>query len=472
MITQAKVSINAVKKFAVSVSAVKDYSTKFDSGIDCLEVFFRKLSDLSNVLSTHVEDMAVAQEKLDDKIRSIEKNLARLTEKLNNLEEKREKLESKLDNIPSTITRIDKNGERTEISNPAYEAVCEQISAVEGKISAVKAEIELHQEQLERVNTCKNELAMHQDTVARAIYSLEEKKSICQKMRAELEELQGINLRQGTAAIISLKKIEEIITSYLRVKMGYENAVTSQIDQFISQDGLYINTNTQNNVIPGKQSPFQMINKKPEYSKEEIEKHGIEFDDSGRVSVYDGKTFGGNYNTYEDRLAKIPVSDSPVNGRYDGIRGESKYIPSNRTVEGVIVKEILSRYGIDGITYRNAEPDFEVCAEYSVKIFHMTENRDNFTNGEGQTALGNFSQADIELAKVWNAETREARNDWKARDVFNYRKTNKLTWHEKCDTETMVLVRTEINSFFKHSGGCSECSIRDAVKNDGGDFDE
>ena len=107
-----------------------------------------------------------------------------------------------------------------------------------------------------------------------------------------------------------------------------------------------------------------------------------------------------------------------------------------------------------------------------VKISGMTENRENFTNNVGEIALGNFSQADIELAKAWNLGKREGRSNWEARDVLNYRKANKLTWHEKCDTETMVLVRFEINLFFKHSGGCSECRVRDAVVTDGGDFDE
>ena len=102
----------------------------------------------------------------------------------------------------------------------------------------------------------------------------------------------------------------------------------------------------------------------------------------------------------------------------------------------------------------------------------MTENRDNYPRSDGEMELGNFSQADIELAKAWNLGNRDGRTDWKARDVLNYRKANRLTWHEKCDTETMVLVRFEINLFFKHSGGCSECRVRDGGEFDGGGFDE
>ena len=102
----------------------------------------------------------------------------------------------------------------------------------------------------------------------------------------------------------------------------------------------------------------------------------------------------------------------------------------------------------------------------------MTENRENFTNADGKTVYGNFSQADVELSKAWNLGKREERSNWKEEDVFNYRKANNLTWHEKCDTETMVLVPFAINHYFKHSGGCSECRVRDGAAYDGGDFDE
>ena len=164
--------------------------------------------------------------------------------------------------------------------------------------------------------------------------------------------------------------------------------------------------------------------------------------------------------------------NNPVLGYYEGIRGESKFIPSGRSAEGIIVKEILAEYGVDGIEYRNAEPDFEVCAVEVVKIPKMSANRDkSYDNPDGTTESGNFTQADIECAKRWIETKRDGKDDWTPREVFNYRKQNRLTWHEKCDTETMVMVRTEINSFFKHSGGCSECKTRDNIQ-DGGGFDE
>lgn len=473
MITRAKSNLSAVKTFDLAVAAVKDYSPKFDRGINCLEELFKQLSEFANNLRDNVKEMTTAQEALAVKIKNIEEILARLTAKLNQLEEKLSDLEAQLASMPSTITVTDAEGESHEVSNPAYDALSARISAVEIEISAVRAEMHPHQVRLERANSVNGQLASHMDAVNGVIYSLEEKKNTCKQLQTELEGMQRQNLFQGSVAVEALKKIEEIIANYLRIKMVYENAMPSDREAAGAPGGININININKTTNIHEQRVVQQPEVKPvALSAEEVKAHKVRFNDEGRIAQYDGKTFGGEYNSYDTRLARTSADDNPIFGRYEGIRGESKYIPSKRTVEGVIVTEILSQYGIDGIYYRNAEPDFEPCAEAVVKITGMTENRENYSDSTGEIALGNFSQADIELAKAWNLGRREGRSDWEARDVLNYRKANKLTWHEKCDTETMVLVRFEINLFFKHSGGCSECRVRDAAGTDGGGFDE
>ena len=473
MITQAKVNLSAVKNFESSVSAVKDYSQRFDRGKSCIEDLFKQLAESANTLSDNVEGMFSAQESLAVKIKDIEEIIERLTAKQNQLEEKLSDLETRLESIPSTITVTGMEGESHEISNPAYDAVSARISAVKMEIEEVKNRIYSQQVRLDHANSVNGRLLSHADAVNGVIYSLEEKKSTCMRLRAELEEIQRKNLIRGSAAVEALKKIEELITNYLRIKMIYENVTPSEKELSSEQKGINININNNRNTSVQKQTIIRQEKAgQPEISAEEVKNHKIKFDEEGRVVLYDGKTFGGKYNTYDVRLDRTSADDSPILGRYEGIRGESKYIPARRTVRGIIVSDILRQYGLDGINYRNAEPDFEPCAEAVVQISSMTENRENFTNDVGETAYGNFSQADIELAKTWNLGEREGRTDWEAKDVFEYRKANKLTWHEKCDTKTMVLVRLEINLYFKHSGGCSECRVRDAVGNNGGGFDE
>ncbi len=468
MITRAKSNLSAVKPFRFSVSSATDYSPSFDRGIHTLEELFRQLSDYETSLGESQKQMTSALETLEAKKESIEEILARLTAQQNNLEEELADIESQMESTPSSITLTDEEGKEYEISNPAYDALCAEAAAVEEEINAVMEEMHPHQVRLEHVISVNSRLAAHVDAVNAVIYSLNEKKTACKQLQTELADIQSRNLTQGAIAVGALQRIEEIIAAYLRIKMKYENVVPAGKGTTVDQHNININLSF-SKTTNYQETTYVMY---PDITKEEIEKHSVQFDDAGRIASYDGKTFGGKYNSYDDRLDRTIADDNPVRGQYDGTRGESKFIPSRRTVEGIIVIEILSQYGIDGIVYRNAEPDFEVCSEAVVKISGMTENRENYTDSDGETVFGNFAQADIELANIWCLNKRNGREDWKPGDVFDYRKANNLSWHEKCDMETMVLVRSEINLFFNHSGGCSECRMRDAVGTIGGEFDE
>ena len=176
------------------------------------------------------------------------------------------------------------------------------------------------------------------------------------------------------------------------------------------------------------------------------------------------------YNDYEDRLGCTPKEDSHL-GTWEGDRGESKFLPNSETVEGKAALDKLNEKGMDGIEYKNAEPDFSKCAEATVRIDDMTQNRDDYIGADGTIKQGNFTQADIKCSEKWNAEARDGKSDWTARDVYNWRHENKCSWHERCDRRTMDLVPFEIHSHCKHLGGVSECKVRDAV-NVGGEFDE
>ena len=472
MITKAKASITAVKDLELAVSAVRDYSPRFARGIKCLEELFLQLSMSVKMVQDAIKDMEFSQEMLAGKIKKIEETLARLNEKLDRLEDKLEELEDKLADTPSEVEVGDGEDIRI-VANPVYIALQARITAIKGEIIAVEKEIVYNEVRLRRAENVDSHLESHITMMQGVVDALEEKKDTCKQLRIELEEARQENLQQGVRAAEGLKKIRNIIADYLKIKMLYEDAASSHMEPSGRQQGIHISVNVNKTTYEQKETvAVRPEEKLKTISAEEIRSHRITFDEAGRITAYDGKTFGGKHNSYEDRLQRTSADDNPIFGRYEGIRGESKFIPAKRTAEGVVVSEILGRYGMDGINYRNAEPDFEPCSEAVVRISAMTENRLDYMNSEGETALGNFTQADIELAKAWNLAGREGRNDWGARDVLTYRKANKLTWHEKCDMETMVLVRYEINLFFKHSGGCSECRVRDSAGADGSDFDE
>ena len=151
-------------------------------------------------------------------------------------------------------------------------------------------------------------------------------------------------------------------------------------------------------------------------------------------------TSDGYYNSYETRSSNIPVDG--VRGKWEGERGESKYVPSDETDEGKAAKEKLAEKDQDGVEYNYAEPDFSESAEATVEI------------------------------DKWNASNKDGKSDWTAAEVRDWRRENQCSWHERCDTRTMDLVSRDIHSYFGHYGGCSECKVRDAVNVDGGGFDE
>lgn len=178
----------------------------------------------------------------------------------------------------------------------------------------------------------------------------------------------------------------------------------------------------------------------------------------------------GYYIPYEKRLDRTPVKGDSSRGDWKGERGESRYIPSTETEKGKAAHDKLAEKGMDGIEYKYAEPDFSECAEATVEIDNMTENRLDYYDKDNNPHRGNFWQADEKCAEQWNAAQKDGRTNWTAIAVRKWRHENGCSWHERCDTRTMDLVPQEIHGYFTHSGGCRECKVRDGG-NIGGGFD-
>ena len=162
----------------------------------------------------------------------------------------------------------------------------------------------------------------------------------------------------------------------------------------------------------------------------------------------------GDHRYFTERSDRISEAKGS-RGEWEGEKGCSKFKPDSDEAQ-----EKLSEYGKDGIDYNaEGEPDFSEVSEGTVKIENMSSDR-----------ISNFSKADIKLAEKWNQFSREGRSDWTARDIKDFRHSNKLSWHERLDMETMDLVPYEIHSECKHWGGVSECRRAEAVKAFGGNF--
>ena len=96
----------------------------------------------------------------------------------------------------------------------------------------------------------------------------------------------------------------------------------------------------------------------------------------------------------------------------------------------------LEKYDIDGIRFKDGEPDFSEISKGDVEIEPFSDSRSD-----------NFDKADIELAKQKGCSPE---------DVAKWRKENGYTWHECKDMKTMQKVPSEIHNNIPHSGGISE----------------
>lgn len=134
-------------------------------------------------------------------------------------------------------------------------------------------------------------------------------------------------------------------------------------------------------------------------------------------------------------------------GNWTGERGNSNWIPDKSEIpknpktnpDGLSWGEILDKYNIKFIPFKEGEADFSEVAKGEVKIDNFTENR----YGKG----GNFEQATNKLAEKLGCT---------AEEVKAWMKENKHTWHECNDCTTMQKVPTEVHGNVRHSGGVSE----------------
>lgn len=161
----------------------------------------------------------------------------------------------------------------------------------------------------------------------------------------------------------------------------------------------------------------------------------------------ENKVFDKTMSEYDKPLAVMcdHMKNCPIdgnNGHWDGERGNSNwqpdpnFIPGKANPDGKTWNEILDKYGIDRIPFKDGEPDFSEICKGTVEIKQFSDNRTD-----------NFDKADIELAKQ-KGSTPE--------DVAKWRKDNSYTWHECKDMKTMQKVPSEVHNNITHSGGVSE----------------
>ncbi len=209
------------------------------------------------------------------------------------------------------------------------------------------------------------------------------------------------------------------------------------------------------NIVPEKQMSSRELNDavKEEFNKVSEYKDVRSNDAFEKSDNLDVRNTSEYFTTSEERKELAQKGK----GEWRGGAGDSLFVPDDAKA-----KQALKEYKQEGIEYKDGEPNFENVSEATVKIDNMTSERYGPSN--------NFDQANHKCAEKWNAELKDGRNDWTAREVENWRKENHYTWHERLDRKTMDLVQSDIHSECKHYGGVAEC--RRYEKANGGGFDE
>jgi hypothetical protein len=130
-------------------------------------------------------------------------------------------------------------------------------------------------------------------------------------------------------------------------------------------------------------------------------------------------------------------------GDWKGNPGDSDWKPDRdkkpenpkTNPEGKTWGEILDKYGIERIPFKDGEPDFSEVSKGTVEIDDFSEDRDD-----------NFDAADEKLAEQRGCTKEEVRK---------WRQEHRYTWHERGDMKTMDKVPTEVHGNVPHEGGIS-----------------
>ena len=181
MISNAKVSLSTVSQFNAKAKEVRDFSSYFESGLECIDNMQTYFATSASSLRGTLSAMQGVRSRISATKIQCENEIGRLTRMLNEL-----------------------NG------------------APSNKIQAIESEIKSYRERLDRAKTVDNRINAHMEVIRHANEFLEESQNTCRQLKAEIDAIRSRNMQIGTVACDGLKKIEEIVTKYLQTKLVYE----------------------------------------------------------------------------------------------------------------------------------------------------------------------------------------------------------------------------------------------------------
>ena len=156
---------------------------------------------------------------------------------------------------------------------------------------------------------------------------------------------------------------------------------------------------------------------------------------------------------YKARLDRTPVNhgewvDAEGN---PGIRGESKFVPESESV-----RETLAEYGVDGIEYHEALPDFAPVSRFNAFLDEEDYGKSDLEQFEMCTlALQEEVIPDPDTGRVLNPDLAAQFTEDQLADIAEGIIPEGFTWHHDSEPGTMRLVPTDVHQACRHLGGRS-----------------
>lgn len=171
----------------------------------------------------------------------------------------------------------------------------------------------------------------------------------------------------------------------------------------------------------------------------------VDFKSNSFTSYQEANDFIDEFSDSNYRINDVASVLPRKDGIWKGQPGNSVWLPDRDEIpkgqhtnpQNKTWGRILDEHKINGIAFKNGEPNFKPIAKAEVKIDDFSTSRSD-----------NYAQADEKAAKQLGLKN--------GAEVAKYRREKNLTWHECKDQKTMQLLPAIIHGNVSHSGGISE----------------
>lgn len=246
-------------------------------------------------------------------------------------------------------------------------------------------------------------------------------------VNAALKKLEHISDVEIAEARQETEALDETIAGELKKNVNVLNAAKDMQSSLVEVDKLELTEKAQEQITELNELHNKLMGEGPEDLTADVDRAIKKVIDSSVRTDHLPSEKRGQWTSGTRGNGKFVLNDNAV------IRvGEGKYVTG---------KSIKEKYGLDGVIYKDNEPDF---TPYAISNEIITT-----VPVDGMPTDRNES---YRLAEKYCAE----KFGITCEQVREYMEENNLTWHETADRKNIMPIPTEINAAYTHTGGISK----------------